>query len=99
MQGKMKALIKEKPGPGAALRQVEIPRIGPHDVLVKVIATSICGTDLHIYNWDSWAASRMNLPVIMGHEMAGEIVELGPAVEGYFKGDYVSLECPSLINN
>lgn len=93
MQGKMKALVKEKPGPGAALRQIEIPRIGSHDVLVKVIATSICGTDLHIYNWDPWAASRMNPPVIMGHEMAGEIVELGPAVEGFSKGDYVSLEC------
>lgn len=89
----MMALVKERPGPGASLRQIEIPRIGSHDVLVKVAATSICGTDLHIYDWDSWAASRMKLPVVMGHEMAGEIVTLGAAVEGFSKGDYISLEC------
>ncbi len=93
MKGKMKALVKEKAGPGAALIKADIPEPGPHDVLVKVLASSICGTDLHVYNWDRWAASRVKPPVIMGHEMAGEIVELGAAVKRCRTGDYVSVEC------
>lgn len=93
MQGKMKALLKEKAGPGAAVRLIDIPELGPHDVLVKVAATSICGTDLHIYKWDKWAASRIKLPVVLGHEMAGYIVKTGAEVINRCVGDYVSLEC------
>lgn len=93
MKGKMKALVKEEAGPGAVIRTVDIPEPGPHDVLVKVIAASVCGTDLHIFNWDQWAASRIKPPVIIGHEMAGEIVEIGSAVQNCRPGDYVSLEC------
>lgn len=93
MKGKMKALVKNKPGPGAELMMVDIPTIGPHDVLVKPKATSICGTDLHIYNWDRWAAQHINPPLIFGHEVAGEIVEIGAEVEGWKIGDYVSVEC------
>lgn len=93
MRGKMKALLKEKSGPGAAIRLIDIPELGPHDVLVKVMATSICGTDLHIFRWDQWAASRIKPPVVMGHEMAGYVVQTGPAVRSRRLGDYVSLEC------
>jgi threonine 3-dehydrogenase len=89
----MKALVKAKPQVGLELHTVDIPQIGSRDVLVKVKATSICGTDLHIYNWDKWSSSRMKPPVITGHEMAGEIVEIGSEVESCKIGDYVSLEC------
>lgn len=93
MAKKMTALIKEKAGPGAALKYVDIPEPGPREVLIEVGAASICGTDLHIYKWDQWAASRIRPPVIMGHEMSGHIVQLGPAVTNWSVGDYVSVEC------
>lgn len=93
MKGKMKALVKDKPGKGATLKDVDIPQIGPHDVLVETVATSICGTDLHMYNWDNWSANRVHPPYTMGHEVAGKIVELGGEVEGFKIGDYVSVEC------
>jgi threonine 3-dehydrogenase len=93
VKGKMKALVKEAAGPGAVLRSVDIPEPGPFDVLVKVNATSICGTDLHIYKWDQWAASRIKPPVVIGHEMAGEVVAVGDAVTRCRRGDYVSMEC------
>lgn len=82
MKGKMKALLKEKAGPGAAMGFIDIPEPGPHEVLVKVLAASICGTDLHIYKWDRWAAARLKPPVVIGHEMAGYIVRLGREVRG-----------------
>jgi len=93
MSGKMKALVKDKPEPGVSLQFKDIPELGPHEVLVKVKAASICGTDLHIYNWDKWAAERLQPPVIIGHEMSGYIARLGMAVRGWSEGDYVSLEC------
>lgn len=93
MNRKMKALIKDKAGPGAVIKLIDIPELSPNDVLVKVAATSICGTDLHIYNWDKWAASRIKPPVVMGHEMSGHIVKTGIQVKNWYKGDYVSLEC------
>ncbi len=93
MKRMMKALVKEKPAPGAVIRNIEIPQPGPHDVIVKVLAASICGTDLHIYKWDRWAASRMKTPVVIGHEMSGIIVKVGAAVKSWHKGDYISLEC------
>ena len=93
MKGKMKAIMKEQPGKGAVLREVDIPTIGPHDVLVETIATSICGTDLHMYNWDKWSASHVHPPYIMGHEVAGKIVDVGGEVDDFKVGDYVSVEC------
>ncbi len=93
MQSKMNALVKHKAGPGAAIVSMDIPKLGPHDVLVKVISTAICGTDLHIYSWNKWAVSRMKSPVVMGHEMSGIIVKTGSAVRNWYEGDYVTMEC------
>ncbi len=92
MRGHMRALIKAEPGLGAALATVEIPSVGPREVLVKVRAASVCGTDLHIYEWDSWAQSRMHLPRQFGHELAGDVVEVGGAVASVRPGDYVSAD-------
>lgn len=93
MNGKMKAIVKNEAGAGAVLKEVKIPEIGPHDVLVEAEAVSICGTDLHIYNWDNWSANRIKPPLIIGHEIAGKIVEVGGEVEDWKVGDYVSVEC------
>ncbi len=90
---KMKAVVKTRPAPGAEIVDKEIPAPGPHGVLVKVLATSICGTDLHIYEWNEWAQGRIkNLPKVMGHELCGEIVELGTNVKTLKKGDVISAE-------
>ncbi|MEW6545770.1 MAG: L-threonine 3-dehydrogenase [Bacillota bacterium] len=88
----MKAVVKAGPGPGAELREVEVPRPGPGEVLVKVKAASICGTDYHIYRWDPWSAGRVRPPLVLGHEFCGEVVELGPGVDTLAVGDYVSAE-------
>ncbi len=88
----MKAVIKREPAAGAQLAEAPVPRPGPNEVLVKVKATSICGTDHHIYIWNEWAQNRIKPPQIMGHELAGEIVELGPGVKNAKVGDYVSSE-------
>jgi threonine 3-dehydrogenase len=88
----MKAVVKTHAGPGAEMRQVPIPRIGPRDVLIKVRATSICGTDLHIFKWDPWSAGRIHPPIIMGHELSGEIVDVGKDVTSVRVGDFVSAE-------
>jgi len=71
---------------------MDIPKISPHDVLVQVKAASICGTDVHIYDWDSWAQSRMQIPRIFGHEFAGEIVEVGREVHDLVPGDFIAAE-------
>lgn len=89
---KMRAVMKERPAPGATVTEVERPTIGPEDVLLKVLATSICGTDLHIYNWDSWAQSHIKPPIVFGHEFHGEIVEVGARARGLRVGDRVSVE-------
>ncbi len=88
----MKAVVKARPGPGAELRQVEVPRPGPGEVLVKVRAASICGTDHHIYRWDPWSAGRVRPPLVLGHEFCGDVVELGSGVDTLAVGDYVSAE-------
>ncbi|MGB9792210.1 MAG: L-threonine 3-dehydrogenase [Thermacetogeniaceae bacterium] len=93
MYGKMKAIVKDEAGTGLVLKEVKIPEIGPHEVLIETMAVSICGTDLHIYNWDQWSAQRVKPPLIIGHEIAGKIVEVGGEVEGWKVGDYVSVEC------
>lgn len=92
MPKQMKAVVKTEPGPGATLTTVEIPKLGPKEVLVRVRATSICGSDLHIYNWDQWAEGRIKPPLVMGHEFAGEVVALGEEVETLRVGDSVSAE-------
>ena len=92
MQGKMKAALKVEAAPGAKIALVDIPRIGSRDVLVQVKAASICGTDMHIYDWDAWAQSRMTVPRIFGHEFAGEVVEVGDEVTSLVPGDFVAAE-------
>src|SRR5712691_1802184 len=92
MQGKMKAALKAEAAPGAKIALVDIPRIGSRDVLVQVKAASICGTDMHIYEWDGCAQSRMSVPRIFGHEFAGEIVEVGSEVTSLVPGDFVAAE-------
>ena len=88
----MRALCKSSPDKGAELVETPIPQIGPDDVLVKVRAATICGTDLHIYNWDPWAQSRIKTPLVFGHECSGDIVEIGKNVHEVKTGDFVSLE-------
>lgn len=92
MVKKMKAVVKKKSAPGAELVEVNIPKVKPDEVLVKIKATSICGTDVHIYQWDKWAQSRIKVPQILGHEFAGEVVEAGSQVKRIKTGDYISAE-------
>ncbi len=98
MPQSMKAVVKSRAAAGLEIRQVPIPPVGPNDVLVKVRAASICGTDLHIYRWDPWAAGRVKPPVVVGHEMCGEVVERGPMVTTPAIGDFVSLESHVVCN-
>ncbi len=76
----MKALVKQEPGPGLSLMDVPTPAPGPDEVLIRVHKTGVCGTDMHIWNWDDWAARTVPTPLVTGHEFAGEIVELGANV-------------------
>lgn len=92
MAGLMRAVLKKDPVPGAVLADVPVPNPGLGEVLVKIQATSICGTDHHIYIWNEWSQNRIKPPKIMGHEFAGEVVELGPGVTRAKVGDYVSAE-------
>jgi threonine 3-dehydrogenase len=92
---KMKAVVKTKPEVGAELLEVNYPALLPDWVIVKVRATSICGTDVHIWKWDDWSKGHIgekNLPQIVGHEVAGDVVEVGSAVKRIKVGDYVSAE-------
>ncbi len=96
----MKALVKSKNEEGIWLEDIPVPKIGPNDVLVKVKKTAICGTDIHIYNWDDWAQNTIplttagagNSPIAVGHEFAGEITEMGSEVRGLSLGQRVSAE-------
>jgi len=88
----MRAVMKKDAGLGTSIETVDVPKCGPEDVLLKVKAASICGTDLHIYKWDSWAQGVIKPPLILGHEICGEIVEFGARVEGFAAGDLVSVE-------
>ena len=92
MSSNMKALVKPGPGPGLRLIEKPIPELTDDGVRIKVLATSICGTDLHIYNWDSWAASKVKAPLTVGHEFCGEVLEVGPGVSRFQAGDYVAAE-------
>ncbi|MEX3316263.1 L-threonine 3-dehydrogenase [Sulfitobacter sp. PS-8MA] len=88
----MKALAKLHPREGLWMTHAPVPEIGPDDVLIKINKTGICGTDIHIWNWDDWAAQTVPVPLITGHEFAGEIVELGRRVEGLEIGQRCSGE-------
>ncbi len=92
MKGQMKAVVKKTAAPGGELLQVDIPATGPGEILVKVLAASICGTDHHIYMWNEWAQGRIKPPKIMGHEFCGEVVETGKGVTSVKAGDLVSAE-------
>ena len=89
---KMKALVKSKAEPGLWLEEVPRPTIGINDVLIKIDRTGICGTDLHIYKWDEWARQTIPVPMVVGHEFVGEIVDVGSNVSDFFPGDVVSGE-------
>ncbi|KNG95622.1 L-threonine 3-dehydrogenase [Pseudaestuariivita atlantica] len=88
----MKALVKSRAEPGLWAEDVPTPQIGPDDVLIRIHRTGICGTDVHIWNWDEWAARTVPVPLTIGHEFSGEIVELGHDVEGLRIGQRVSGE-------
>jgi threonine 3-dehydrogenase len=91
----MRALVKESAGPGIVLREVPVPTCGPSEALIRVHHAGVCGTDLHIWEWDSWASKRLKPPVIVGHEFAGEITQLGSEAGGpglLAVGDLVTAE-------
>ncbi|MEM7081889.1 MAG: L-threonine 3-dehydrogenase [Pseudomonadota bacterium] len=88
----MKALVKAKAEPGIWMEDIPMPGVGPNDVLIKIRKTAICGTDMHIFNWDEWAQKTIPVPMAVGHEYAGEIVDMGSEVRGFTLGDRVSGE-------
>ena len=88
----MKALVKAERKEGIWMQDQPVPEIGPNDVLVEVTKTAICGTDIHIYNWDEWSQRTIPVPMTVGHEFVGRITEIGSHVEGYAVGDRVSGE-------
>ncbi len=92
MKQYMNAIVKAQAGPGLELRQVPVPQPGPGEVLIKVHKTAICGTDVHIYNWDPWAQLHIKPPMTIGHEYVGEIAALGAGVTGLEIGQRVSGE-------
>lgn len=100
MKGTMRGVVKTAAGEGhLEVRELPIPQIGPKDILVKVHAAAICGTDIHIRDWHPWAQKRMTPSVTIGHEFAGEVVEIGEAVTSVKVGDRVSSESHIACNN
>jgi threonine 3-dehydrogenase len=88
----MKALVKARPEKGIWMQEVALPEVGHNDVLIRVRRAAICGTDIHIYQWDDWAKNTIPVPLAVGHEFSGEIVECGSEVRGLAPGDRVSAE-------
>ena len=88
----MKALVKKEAKPGLWLEEVPEPKIGINDILIRVDRTGICGTDLHIYEWNAWAQQTIRVPLVVGHEFVGEIVEVGSNVADFRPGNVVSAE-------
>jgi len=88
----MKALVKKERAPGMWMQEIPEPKIGPNDVRIKIARTAICGTDMHIYKWDAWAQKTIPVPMAVGHEYSGKIVEVGSEVRGLDVGDRVSGE-------
>ena len=89
---KMKALVKAKRELGIWMGEADVPEVGPNDVKIRIKKTAICGTDIHIYNWDDWAQKTVPVPMHVGHEYVGEVVEVGSHVRGFELGDRVSGE-------
>jgi len=98
MSDTMKAIVKTRPAPGLELISNPLPQIGPQDVLVKVLAASLCGTDMHIYEWNDWAQQRIRPPLVVGHEIHGEVVDRGALVTKPAVGARVSLESHVVCN-
>ena len=92
MTNMMKALVKSRAEPGLWMERVPVPEPGPNDVLIKVRKSAICGTDVHIWNWDQWAQKTIPVPMVVGHEFVGVIAETGSAVTKYHVGERVSGE-------
>ncbi len=92
MQKSMKALVKTAAGPGVSLEEVPVPRIGPGDLLIRIEKVAICGTDVHIYDWNAWAQKTIRPPQILGHEFVGHVAEIGEGVSGFNVGERVSGE-------
>src|SRR5438445_6518068 len=88
----MQAVVKAKAEPGLWLEQVPVPEVAGDDVLIRVLKTSICGTDVHIYCWDAWAQRTIPVPMTIGHESVGRIVEVGSNVKDFHAGEIVSGE-------
>jgi threonine 3-dehydrogenase len=88
----MRAIVKGRAGPGAEIREVPVPSCGPGQLMLKVKRAGVCGTDLHIFEWDRWSQGRLKPPVTLGHEFTGEIVEIGAGVTGFRAGERVSCE-------
>lgn len=88
----MKSLVKAKCEPGIWMQDVPMPEYGVNDVLIKIKKTAICGTDIHIYNWDAWAQATIPVPMTVGHEFYGEVVDIGSEVKGILVGSRVSGE-------
>src|SRR5206468_4306133 len=88
----MKAIVKAAASPGAEVRNVPVPTCGPGELLLKVKRAGVCGTDLHIYEWDRWSQGRLKPPVTLGHEFVGDVVEVGAGVKTYQRGDRVACE-------
>ena len=92
MTNMMRALVKSKPEVGLWMENVPVPEVGPNDVLIRVRKSAICGTDVHIWNWDAWAQKTIPVPMVVGHEFVGEIAEIGSSVTKYHVGERVSGE-------
>jgi threonine 3-dehydrogenase len=88
----VKALVKSRAEPGIWMEEVPRPGIGPNDLLIRVHYTSICGTDLHIVEWDAWAQRTIKVPLVIGHEFMGQVVEIGSEVSGFEAGQRVAVE-------
>jgi threonine 3-dehydrogenase len=88
----MKAIVKHEAGVGVRMMDVPMPQVGPNDLLIKVKKVAICGTDVHIYKWDTWSQKHIQPPLVIGHEFVGEIVEVGSSVTGWQIGERVSGE-------
>lgn len=89
MQETMQAIVKARAEPGLWLEKASLPEMGSEDVLIRTLKASICGTDIHIYNWDAWAQKTIRVPTIIGHEFVGKIARVGSRVRGFAEGDLV----------
>ena len=95
----MPAVVKTRSEPGLELQEVPVPEVGPNDVLIRVQKASICGTDVHIYNWDAWAQKTIPVPLVIGHEFVGIVADVGSAVTEFKQGELVTTEGHIVCNH